>query len=118
MSKPKLRTYATFKDDLSVEGHLKCQLQKWKRALISRLRCGVLSLEIERGRYSQTEANLRTCKLCLEAPETEFHFLFECNSLNELRQSLTLGIPELDMLNNHSDKFKNSAKCHILWQTM
>ena len=33
--KPKLRTYLQFKDTISVENHLRVNLPKWKRSLVS-----------------------------------------------------------------------------------
>ncbi len=47
-TKPKLRTYRIFKNDTIVANHIKCNLSKYERSLISQLRLGILPLRIER----------------------------------------------------------------------
>ncbi len=50
-TKPKLRTYVTFKNNVEVASHIACNLPKYERSLISQLRLGILPLRIETGRY-------------------------------------------------------------------
>ncbi len=79
-TKPKLRTYVTFKDDTNVSAHISCNLPKYERSLISQLRLGILPLRIETGRYANLKENERICLLCQQnCVENEAHFLFECD---------------------------------------
>ncbi len=48
-TKPKLRTYVTFKDDPVTAAHISCNMPKYERSLISQLRPGILHLKIETG---------------------------------------------------------------------
>ena len=58
-----------------------------ERILISKLRLGVLKLEIETGRKCGLDRNDRKCKICKsDQIENESHFLFECEPLNKLRE--------------------------------
>ena len=82
--KPKLRTYALFKTEFNTEGYLKCK-NKYTRSLMSQLRCGVLPLEIERGRYHGTKVSERLCKFCTDQVEDEFHFICKCKLYSDYR---------------------------------
>ena len=87
-NKPKLRTYIRFKTEFSTENHIKYR-SKYARSLMSQLRCGVLPLEIETGRYRGIKAEERICRLCeLNQVEDEFHFLCNCTLYKELRKTL------------------------------
>ena len=67
-----------------------------KRCLLSKLRLGVLPLEVEKGRRSNLLRNNRHCKLChTEQVEDEIHFLFTCPSLAQYRQPFIVSISEL-----------------------
>ena len=104
--KPKLRTYKHIKQSIRVEPHLKVNMCKWKRALISRIRCGVLMLEVEAGRYKGIESAQRICKLCSKEPETELHFLFNCESYDKARNKLYYNFPELASCADNCEKFQ------------
>ena len=55
------------------------------------LRAGCLPLAVETGRYRTPKVPLgeRVCKLCNNGKvETEFHFVMECNKLQNLRNEL------------------------------
>ena len=84
-TKPKLRTYVQLKDKIETEPYLKIHLPKIKRALISRIRCAVLSLKIETGQFKGQTLNQRICELCDSEVETETHFLFKCPKLVHVR---------------------------------
>ena len=92
-AKPKLRTYRLVKDKLETEAYLKVNMNKYNRFLISRLRSGVLSLKIESGRFQRIPADKRICEMCGVEPETEFHFLFNCGQLKEVRNQFEQKIP-------------------------
>ena len=79
-TKPKLRTYTSFKKDIKVASHICCNMPKYERSLISQLRLGILPLRIETGRYNNLDVNQRTCLVCnTKDIEDEHHFLFGCN---------------------------------------
>ena len=50
----KLRTYRNFKEHLVPESYLNINMPRYQRAAYVKLQCGVLPLEIETGRYSDT----------------------------------------------------------------
>ena len=61
-SKPKLRTFAFFKEQIEYEDYVKTY-SKSKRSIFCQLRIGILPLEIELGRYVRTNVWERICKL-------------------------------------------------------
>ena len=70
-----------------------------ERSLFSKLRLGILQLEIETGRHTKpiTESSKRFCKLCNSNKiGNECHFLFECPALETTRKPLLENI-----LNTH-----------------
>ncbi len=110
-TKSKLRTYVTFKDNVNVASHLNSNLPKYERSLISQLRCGILPLRIETGRYVNLAEKDRLCQLCQQQRiENEAHFLFECDIYSTDRTQLeaTMNCRFLDM--DTADKFKSVFK--------
>ena len=103
--KPKLRTYILFKNKFEVEPYLTANLPKWKRSLISQIRCGTLGLQIELGRYSKTPASERTCQLCKSAVQDEFHFLFDCKHYHDECENLYNKVTELRNCRSNKDHF-------------
>ncbi len=80
LTKDKLRTYRTFKTEMSTASHLACNLPKFQRPLISQLRLGILPIHIETGRFARLNEEDRICQLCDSNDiENEAHFLFYCN---------------------------------------
>ena len=63
-NKPKLRTFKQIKPTYCVEPYLRVNVHKWKRTLISWIRCGVLALRIETGRAKCKAYEERICELC------------------------------------------------------
>ena len=63
-TKPKLRTYVTFKNDINVATHINCNMPKYDRSLVSQLRLGILPLRIETGRFSNLDETERICLIC------------------------------------------------------
>ena len=87
-SKPKLRTYKLFKDVYSVEPYVLTFMNRKQRSFLAQLRCGILPLEIETGRWSGIAVENRICKLCnVGETEDELHFLFRCAHYIEERQA-------------------------------
>ena len=87
LSKPKLRTYKLLKSVWGVENYLLFNLTRFERSLVAQLRLGILPLRLETGRFLDEKVEERTCKLCNSgAVEDEMHFLFSCNTYNDIRQ--------------------------------
>ena len=84
-STPKLRTYTKFKSELSFEKYLTLNTAQYSLQLYTKFRCGVLQLEIERGRHQNIETQDRICKLCKLEVEDEYHFLMSCKELDDIR---------------------------------
>ncbi len=120
LTKEKLRTYRTFKDDMNTAAHLNSNLPKYERSLISQLRLGVLPLRIETGRFTNLEVGDRLCELCdKNQVETEAHFLFECELYSDLRNNMSTAL-NTDFQNlNEPQKFELVFKHpHILGKYM
>jgi hypothetical protein len=74
----KLRTYIQFKTDFEKESYLNLNLKRNERSLLAQLRCGILPLRIETGRYVGEAPEQRLCKLCITASvEDEMHFVLK-----------------------------------------
>ena len=89
--KDKLRLYKTFKGSFSEEPYLSLVPNRNQRAALTILRVSAHHLQIEIGRYTipPTPLSSRFCKYCLTEPQSvdsEFHFLFECNTFKLKRQ--------------------------------
>ena len=73
--KPKLRSYCTFKEYLSVENYVKYNLTPAERSAIPQFRFGILPLNIETGRFRNQPVQDRLCTLCeFNEIEDECHF--------------------------------------------
>ena len=87
MSKPKLRTFVTFKDFENISPHVGNPLSFLQRKIISKLRLGILPLRIETARYQKPVLPLdqRLCYCESGAIESEEHLLFQCNKYDSHR---------------------------------
>ena len=78
---PKLRTYISFKTEYKTEDYVKAYLPKHERSFLAQLRCGVLPLRIETGRFSGHKPEERVCQLCGSGDiEDEKHFILSCDT--------------------------------------
>ena len=77
--KPKLRTYVKFKTDVHTEEYLLTYIGKCKRSLFSQLRCGILPLTVETGRFS-IKKDVETCQMRRLKPEERLYPF--CNNNN------------------------------------
>ena len=85
-TKTKLRFYIRFKTTFEPEKYVKINLSHSERSVLAQTRLGILPLHVETGRFTNTPLNDRTCVICQSnAIEDEFHFLFECDAYDELR---------------------------------
>ena len=78
-TKPKLRQYISFKNMYKLEPYVKNVRNKYERSLIAKLRCGILQLNVELGRFGQIQLQDRLCTICnLHLIEDEIHFICSC----------------------------------------
>ena len=117
--KPKLRTYVKFKTNVQAEDYLFTYIGKSKRSLFSQLRCGILPLTIETGRFNikrdvetgqmrKLKPEERLCPFCNNNDiEDEIHFVMICPLYDGIRERQFRCIPELNDLDNMTldDKF-------------
>ena len=61
---PKLLSYMKFKTTLGPENYILLSISKSVRSLLGQLRCGVLQLAIETGRFTRKYISERKCILC------------------------------------------------------
>ena len=76
-----------YKTDRVAEPYVTKALSRSQRSLMAQLRFGILPIRIETGRYVNLKPEDRICPICdKNAVETEEHFLFECDALEEIRE--------------------------------
>ena len=86
---PQLRTYKLFKDTFICERYIQLNLLKNERSLQGQLRCGILQLRIETGRYIGEPVQSRTCLFCnCSEIETETHIVIVCPFYRGLRSDI------------------------------
>ena len=105
-SKSKLSLYKIVKIKYGVENYVRYNLNKSKWSLVCQLRLVVLPLQLEFGRFSRINRCDRICKLCNHTVETELHFLFECEELNDVRIKLYHKNPELLNSGGHAQRYE------------
>ena len=89
LTKPKLRTYIKFKKELGIEKYVLDIRNKYERSMIAKLRCGILQLHVESGRFNQTNLENRTCNVCNNnVIEDEFHFVCICPEYSIKNQAI------------------------------
>lgn len=87
----RLRTYATFKFNLTTEKYLTVVTNYRIRKSLSKFRYSNHTLMIESGRKDGIEFENRICKMCSQnVVEDEYHFLLECPLYNSLRNKYLL----------------------------
>ena len=81
-----LRSYVKFKFENCAESYVLFLNNFSLRRALARFRCCAVDLEVNTGRKNKTPLHLRICKFCsLNQIDDEFHFLFVCPLLNDLR---------------------------------
>ncbi len=122
-SKPKLRTYKKFKSKLVPEDYVLRLMSRFHRSTFAKLRCGILPLNIEVGRYRGIKVEDRICSLCKNGVEDEIHFLFECNVYErgnflqdtETDSNLLTNDDRLNILMSNHQKSTSNLVCS-LWK--
>ena len=107
MHVPKLRTYCKFKDSFCAESYLTMNINRKCRSYCAQLRCGILPLRIETGRYGSNyiPEEERVCNICNSGDiENEYHFIFDCSAFNEIRQQLFIKMSVLFTNFQHCDR--------------
>ena len=93
----RLSLYRVLKPSPGTEPYVAANLQYAAWRVMAGLRMGCLPLEVERGRYTQTPYERRTCKLCSMDVEDQRHFISaqHCsrNGTCFLKQSRTSIVP-------------------------
>ena len=85
----KMRTYITFKDDLSLEPYLTSKLSLQNKISFTKFRLSDTKLEIETGRSKNIPLIDRKCKQCTSGDvEDEFHFFMSCKYFDNERREL------------------------------
>ncbi len=102
----KLRTYCTFKENYETKAFVYRVHNRAHKSLLSQIRCGILPLKIETGRYTQIPLETRLCILYdSNLVENENHFLFQCHFYHTLRDQFFQKVkglyPEIDVMNNN-----------------
>lgn len=87
-NKPKLRSYVEYKSEYEIEKYVNLN-NKFERSMIAKVRCGILKLKIESGRFNNTPLGERICELCdTDSVEDEKHFICLCPHYDEERRIL------------------------------
>ena len=84
---PILRTYNLFKPDFKFETYLEVVKDGRYRHTLTKFRTSSNTLEIERGRHTNTEVNERLCAFC-ERMDDGKHFILYCEVIYHERQCL------------------------------
>ena len=111
-SKPKLRTFVTFKEFGTTPDYLKMPISFVQKKFLAKTRLSALAIRIETGRYERPklQVNERLCPSCKDGHsiENEDHFIFSCSKYNILRQLwlIKLTKPENFVNMNCFEKFK------------
>ena len=94
-TKTKLRTFIQVFDRKDPRGLIKCNLSRNHCSLISHLKCRVLPLKLEVGRFNNTKIEKRLCTCCTKgAIESEMHFVNDCSAYSEERKVMHATVKE------------------------
>ena len=80
------------------------------QSTFSKLRCGILPLQIKVLRWQGVPADRRFCVLCKDRVEDEAHFLFDCPNYTELRREFINTIFTIEELSTKKKIHHNDAK--------
>jgi hypothetical protein len=104
VDKPKLRLYRMLKSDKGTEKFVKINMTRHERSQLAQLHFGILSIEIEVGRYRNKQIEDRKCSFCKDLVEDELHFMFDCGIYNDLRANILTFNDDLDDLGDHREQ--------------
>ena len=90
---PKFYSYSLLKSNYVFEKYITIDIPKPIRSMMAMVRCRVVSLRLDTGRYKGETVEDRICSMCyLNEVETEKHFWMKCPCYNEQRNSLYMKI--------------------------
>ena len=93
LGKPKLRTYIELKNTFCVEQFVKLNFKRNERSILAQLRCGILPLHVETGRFVRKKVEDRICQFgTSNSIENEYHFILHCNFYSAEREVFLAGL--------------------------
>lgn len=112
--KSKLKLYLSIKKEFGLEKHIELNLSRNERSILSQLRCSILPIQIELGRFNNLKVEERICPICNSGSvETECHFLFECSKYETNREEFYTQIDiSVNDYDNHLTLLKELFKNH------
>ena len=90
-SPPPWRTYIEIQDDENRRALVNANPSRYQRSIVSKLKLGILPLQIEVGRWKDVALEDRYCRVCGDdVLENEYHFLMYCEGLAKSRTDFYL----------------------------
>ena len=89
---PKYTYYKYLIDVYSLQYYLYKFIPVTLRKCITKFRLSSHNLATETGRYNTTDRSKRTCFVCVDEIEDEYHFIMACPLFNHLRQSYYMNV--------------------------
>lgn len=84
-----LRTYRSMKSELVMEWYLKAGIGRTVTGTLIRLRCGLLKIHVNEGRWAGVPYEERLCGICNQGKiEDESHLIFHCRAYSLFRLAL------------------------------
>ena len=112
-TKPKLRTYALFKNIYLTENYVKGCFSRKYRSLLAQIRCGILPIRVETGRFHRLPLEERICEFCDSGDiEDEIHLLLFCNNYVIPRKYL---LSDIKKDNTEFDNLSTSDKLSYMF---
>ena len=112
-TKDKLRTFIKVHDISNSKAIVSLNLSRLQRSMMIKLKCGVLPLALEIGRFSNTDVEDRVCRVCNgNVIEDEVHMTSVCSALENER---TMFKEEAKAIVN-LDNFKGMEYLHRILQ--
>ena len=88
-SKPKLRTYVTYKTEFGLQSYISSNMNRHRRSLMAQFRLSILPITVETGRFRNIPLQDRKYTICdLNEVENEKHFLCICPVYNDIKSTL------------------------------
>ena len=110
--------YSKFKTEFELEDYL-LRLNPVNRNYICKLRTCNLKFPIETGRWAGIPRNERLCNLCKQVVGNEFHYIFCCNELKDIRTKYITGyfvnVPSESKMNKMLNIGNTQVLTHLSW---
>ena len=88
-SKPKLRTYVTYKTEFGLQSYISSNMNRHRRSLMAQFRLSILPITVETGRFRNIPLQDRKYTIWdLNEVENEKHFLCICPVYNDIKSTL------------------------------